>query len=114
MQDNGVVRPWPSVPTDHKQLDRKEIQLAPRNKGTEKTRFTFWLPEDTHAELTELQRATGKESVAEVIREAIRVYQDLLKATADGVDLYFEDSKTGKKGQIWLLPGRFPSRRKRK
>ncbi len=88
--------------------------MSPRSKGTDKTRFTFWLPEDTHAQLAELQRATGKESVAEVIREAIRVYQDLLKASEDGVDLYFEDSKTGKKGHIWLLPGRFPATRKGK
>jgi predicted transcriptional regulator len=82
--------------------------MSPRNKGTDKTRFTFWLPEDTHAELAELQRKTGKESVAEVIREAIRVYQDLLKANDAGVDLFFEERKTGKTGRIWLLPGHFP------
>ena len=55
----------------------------------------------------------GKESLAEVIREAIMVYNDLLKARKEGVDLYFQDSETGESGRIWILPGPPPIRRPR-
>ena len=79
--------------------------MSPRNTGTKKSRFTFWLPDETQKQLKRLQRATGKESVADVIRDAISVYKELLKAREDDVDLYFEDRKTGQSGRIWILPG---------
>ena len=83
----------------------------PRNPGTKKTRFTMWLPDDVLEELTRQQQATGKGSLAEVVREAVEVYRSLLQAKADGIDLFFEDSATGEKGRIWLLPGPPPSRK---
>lgn len=55
-------------------------------------------------DLIALQHATGKGAVAEVIRDAIAVHKALLDARAKGVELFFEDSKTGEKGRIWLLP----------
>jgi len=79
--------------------------MSPRNTGTAKSRFTFWLPDETQKQLKRLQVATGKESVADVIRDAISVYKELLKARENDVELYFEDRKTGESGRIWILPG---------
>ena len=87
--------------------------MSPRHAGAKKTRFTLWLPDDALTDLKRLQSLTGKESVAEVIREAIMVYKDLLKARDDNVDLYFQDSETGESGRIWILPGPPPIRRPR-
>ena len=79
--------------------------MSPRNAGAKKSRFTFWLPDEVQSDLKRLQKTTGKESVADVIRDAIGVYKDLLKAREDGVDLFFEHRKTGERGRIWILPG---------
>ena len=56
-------------------------------------------------ELEKLQKATGKESLAEVVRDAIHVYSSLFVAREQGVELLFESSETGEKGRVWLLPG---------
>jgi hypothetical protein len=88
--------------------------MSPRHAGAKKTRFTLWVPDDTLRDLKRLQKLTGKESVAEVIRESIMVYSDLLKARGEGVDLFYQDSKSGESGRIWLLPGPPPMRSKSK
>ncbi len=88
--------------------------MSPRNPGAEKTRFTLWLPDEMLEALTGVQRQTGKESVAEVIREAISVYCDLLKAREEGVELYFRHGKSGKSGPVWILPGPPPGLRRRR
>lgn len=62
-------------------------------------------------ELTSQQEATGKGSVAEVVREAVEVYRSLLRAKAEGLNLFFE-SPEGEKGRIWLIPGPPPVSRK--
>lgn len=65
-------------------------------------------------ELTQEQEMTGKGSVAEVVREAVEVYRSLLRAKEQGLDLYFQDSASGEKGRIWLLPGPPPSPRNKR
>jgi hypothetical protein len=80
----------------------------PRAKGSKKQRFSLWIPGEVLEDLTRQQEATGKGSVAEVLREAVEVYRSLLKARDDGVNLFFEDSATGEKGRVWLLPGPHP------
>jgi hypothetical protein len=82
----------------------------PRNSGTKKTRFTMWLPDEILKELSRQQHATGKGSLAEVVREAVEIYRSLLQARAEGLNLHFEDTNTGEKGRIWLLPGPPPVR----
>ena len=77
----------------------------PRKPGAVKDRFTFWLPVETMKQLEGLQKATGKESLAEVVRDAIHVYSSLFVAREQGVELLFESSETGEKGRVWLLPG---------
>jgi len=79
--------------------------MAGRRAGTKKARFTLWLPKDTIEDLETLQEELGKISVAEVVRDALEVYSSLRLARKRGVSLYFEDSKSGEKGRIWLLPG---------
>jgi len=85
----------------------------PRTAGLKKTRFTLWLSDDVLKDLTREQEATGKGSVAEVVREAVEVYRSLLHAKEQGLNLFFEDGKTGEKGRIWLLPGRPPATRQK-
>jgi hypothetical protein len=88
--------------------------MSPRNPGPAKTRFTLWLPDALMEDMERIQTATGKESIAEVVREAVGVYRDLLKARDGGVDLYFEHAQSGKRGPVWILPGPPPVRRRKK
>jgi hypothetical protein len=77
----------------------------PRRTGSKKSRFSLWLPDELMNVLSRQQEATGKGSVAEVVREAVEVYRSLLEAKEAGLNLYFEHSTTGERGRIWLLPG---------
>ena len=77
----------------------------PRASGKKKARFSLWLPDEVLKDLTRQQEATGKGSIAEVVREAVEVYRSLLLAREEGVNLYFEDSNTGERGRMWILPG---------
>lgn len=86
----------------------------PRTSGLKKTRFTLWLSDDVLKELTRQQELTGKGSVAEVLRDAVDVYRSFLQARDQGWNLYFEDSVTGEKGRVWLLPGPPPARQKKR
>ena len=79
--------------------------MSPRKPSDDKTRFTLWLPQTTIEQLERVQRSMDKASVAEVVRDAIEVYTSLLRARDRGVRLYFEDTKSGETGRIWLLPG---------
>jgi hypothetical protein len=83
--------------------------MSPRNPGAKnKTKVTVWLPDGSVKDLKRLQRSMGKESLSEVIRDAVMVYADLLKARDKDVDLYFQDSKTGKSSRVWILPTPLP------
>lgn len=77
----------------------------PRKAGAEKERFTLWLSTETLTQLEKLQHASGKESLAEVVRDAINVYSSLCTAREQGLELLFESTDSGEKGRIWLLPG---------
>lgn len=77
----------------------------PRKTGTDKERFTLWLPVETIRRLEAIQAETAKESLAEVVREAIQVYGSLLAARKEGVELLYEERKSGESGRVWLLPG---------
>src|SRR5215469_13635986 len=77
----------------------------PRKAGAKKSRFSLWLPDELMSLLVRQQHASGKGSLAEVIREAVEVYRSLLEAREAGLQLHFHDSNTGESGRIWLLPG---------
>ncbi|QDV89908.1 hypothetical protein RAS2_09830 [Phycisphaerae bacterium RAS2] len=86
----------------------------PRRSGPKKSKFSLWLPDQMIEDLTRIQRDMGKESLAEVIRDAAMVYCDLLKARDKGVDLYYEEAAGGSKGPVWILPGPPPGQRRKK
>ena len=71
----------------------------------DKTRFTMWVNAEMLDEIEQLRVLTGKGSVADVIRDAVAVYNSLFAANKRGVRLLYENRKTGEKGNIWLLPG---------
>lgn len=73
-----------------------------------KSRFTLWLPDSMMAQIADLQRRNHKENAAEVVREALNVYLELLRAREDGVELFFSDGKRRSEGRVWVLPGRLP------
>ena len=85
--------------------------MGRRRAETKRTRFTLWLPNDTLKEVDRLQAALGKASRAEVLRDALEVYTSLLSARDGGTALYFEDTKSGTRGRVWLLPGPVPTGR---
>lgn len=73
-----------------------------------KSRFTLWLPDTMMEQIADLQRRHHKENAAEVVREALNVYLELLRARDDGVELFFADAKRKESGRVWVLPGRMP------
>lgn len=87
--------------------------MANRARGVSgKSRFTLWLPDPMMEQIARLQQRHHKENAAEVVREALNVYLELLRAREDGVELFFSDAKRGEEGRIWLLPGKMPGGRK--
>lgn len=84
----------------------RRCPISPRRPGSDKTRFTLWVPNDTLKALERVQKRSGRASVAEVIREAIEVYRSLQEAREKGVNLHFEDAARGERGRVWLLPAR--------
>lgn len=85
----------------------------PRRKSSiEKSRFTLWLPAETTATLVRLQELLQKASVAEVVRDAIDVYAQLLEARKDGVEILYRKPGTEEEGVVWLLPGPVPKSEK--
>jgi NaMN:DMB phosphoribosyltransferase len=82
--------------------------MAKRSTRKGKTRFTMWIDANTLERLEALQGKTGKGSVAEVVREAMTVYGEMVTAHERGVRLFFEDRKSGEKGRVWLVPGGSP------
>ena len=83
----------------------------PRTSGLKKSRFTLWLSDEVLADLTRQQELSGKGSVADVVREAVDVYRSFLQARDQGWNLYFEDTSSGEKGRVWMLPGPPPARK---
>lgn len=73
-----------------------------------KSRFTLWLPDPMLRQIALLQSRHHKENAAEVVREALNVYLELLRARDDGVELYFVDARRKEDGRVWVLPGRMP------
>lgn len=102
-----LVREWETALSFAltKTYSRDNEVAMPRKAGAAKERFTLWLPTETLRQLERMARATGKESLAEVVREAIQVYASLHRAREQGVELFYESPETGEKGRIWLLPG---------
>jgi hypothetical protein len=93
------------------QSSERGFAKMPRTSGLKKTRFTLWLSDDVLKDLTRQQELGGKGSVAEVVREAVDVYRSFLRARDEGWNLYFEDTSTGEKGRVWMLPGAPPARK---
>lgn len=79
-----------------------------RERGVKKSRFSLWLPDQMLTEIGRLQKLQGKEAAAEVVRDALNVYLELLRARERGVELFFADSGGRDTGRIWVLPGRLP------
>jgi hypothetical protein len=89
--------------------------IMTRRKSTiQKSRFTLWLPSETTGKLVHLQEVLQKASVAEVVRDAIDVYANILEARDNGVELFFRKEGTQDEGPVWVLPGPFPKGNKRK
>lgn len=82
-----------------------------RERGVKKSRFSLWLPDQMLSEVARLQKVQGKEAAAEVVRDALNVYFELLRSRERGVELFFADADSGEKGRIWVLPGRLPGRK---
>ncbi len=82
--------------------------MAKRATRKGKARFTMWMDATTLEQLERLQTATGKGSVADVVREAVTVYAAMVTAHERGVRLSFEDRNSGEKGRVWLVPGGSP------
>ena len=85
--------------------------MQSQHSKVRKQRFTLWLPVESVHLLEQIQRASGKVALAEVVRDALEVYCSLHRARRAGIELFFTKHPDGKRGQVWLLPGPFPGER---
>lgn len=77
----------------------------PKKEKTSKAdmvRFNLYLPREVYDALEKLRALTGKASLAETIRSALKVYELLQESGKNGKDLILKDRKT--KTQERLLP----------
>lgn len=70
-----------------------------------KVRFSMWIDADMLSQLEQLRLPTGKDSVADVVRESVAVYTWLVKANQKGARLFYKSEDKGQLGPVWLLPG---------
>lgn len=66
-------------------------------------RFNLYLPSKVYEALEKLRVLTGKASLAETIRSALKVYELLQESGASGKGIILKDRKTQKQERL-LLP----------
>jgi hypothetical protein len=54
-------------------------------------RFNLYLPKDVYDGLESLRQMTGKSSIAETVRSAVKLYQFIQENLHDGKELFLED-----------------------
>lgn len=66
-------------------------------------RFNIYLTKDAFEALERLQKLTGKQSMADTIRSAIRVYEAVQQSLNEGKSLEFVDRSTGERERMVLV-----------
>jgi hypothetical protein len=66
-------------------------------------RFNLYLPRDAYEALEELQSTSGKRSMAETIRAALRLYEIVHQGVGEGKDVFLMDRKSKEKERLVSL-----------
>jgi hypothetical protein len=81
---------------------RRKMRKAEGISKNDMVRFNLYLPREVYDALEKLRVLSGKASLAETIRSALKVYELLQESGASGKDIILRDRKT--KMQERLLP----------
>jgi hypothetical protein len=73
---------------------------AGTNPGRETVRFNLYLPKDAYEALERLQELTGKRSLAETIRSALKLYHVVQQGIDEGKDIMLVDRASKEKERL--------------
>lgn len=68
-------------------------------------RLNLAVSSDVKARLEALQECTSADSMTEVIRRALAVYERLVELDAEGYKLRVIDANGDDQGKLWIVPG---------
>lgn len=74
-----------------------------KQKGGGGVRLNVYLPPEAYVNLEKLQKLTGKRSLAETIRAALKLYLVIQEEIDEGKDLIFEDKEGEVREKLKLL-----------
>ncbi len=75
-----------------KTVEKKSEAVQPRVSSEKDTvRFNLYLPKEAYEALERLQQLTGKRSLAETIRSALKLYHVVQQGIEDGKDVLLVD-----------------------
>lgn len=66
-------------------------------------RFNLYLPREAYEQLEQLQNLSGKRSLAETIRAALKLYQVVQEGIVEGKDVLLVDRKNQEKERLVQL-----------
>jgi hypothetical protein len=73
---------------------RRKLSNKEKSPKGEMVRFNLYLPREVYRALEKLRISTGKASMAETIRSALKVYELLQESGENGKDVILRDRKT--------------------
>jgi hypothetical protein len=74
--------------------NRRKMRKTEKAVKNDMVRFNLYLPREVYEALEKLRVQTGKASLAETIRSALKVYELLQESGASGKDIILRDRKT--------------------
>ncbi len=76
-----------------------DTQKPERNKD-DIVRFNLYLPKEAYVALERLQQLTGKRSLAETVRAALKLYRVVQEGIDDGKEIMLVDKTTKEKEKL--------------
>lgn len=89
---------------DVMELDGERSKLGrSKKKGAGVTRFHVSFPETLHKRLVEIQEETHAATMAEVLKDSLKIYAFMLDADKHGKEFIVRDKQTGKESVVPLF-----------
>jgi hypothetical protein len=74
---------------------RNDTQTKPMKNGKDQiVRFNLYLPKDAYESLSRLQQLSGKRSLAETVRAALKLYHVVQQGLEDGKEVMLIDKES--------------------
>lgn len=69
----------------------KTQRRSKKGDKDDSVRFNLYLPKEVYEGLEETRQLTGKSSIAETVRSAVKLYQLIQESLHEGKELYLQD-----------------------